>query len=81
MVSFLLHLALFRKAAMILDPRTSPPRFHSHCFSSLTLGSVPIGFLCCESVLPSINRPWTERRVAFGRPDPTAQSPKFGIDP
>jgi len=50
--SSLLHLALFRKAAMILDRRISLPRFHSHCFSSLTLGSVPVGSFfvsrCCH---------------------------------
>jgi hypothetical protein len=40
------------KAAMILDLWISLPRFHSHCFSSLTLSSVHVGFLsvsrCCH---------------------------------
>jgi hypothetical protein len=38
--------------AVILDRRISLPRFHSHCFSSLALSSVPVGFLfvsrCCH---------------------------------
>ena len=69
------------KAGMILDRRISLPRFHSHCFSSFTLGSVPVGFLSRESVLPSLNRPRAKSELLPLGPDPTAQSPKFGIDP
>jgi hypothetical protein len=63
--------ALPLKAAMILDRRISLPRFHSHCFSSFTLSSVPVGFLSRESVLPSLNRPRAKIRVAsaWARPD------------
>src|SRR5262249_38283614 len=71
----------FGKAAM--DRRISLPGFHSHCFSSPTLGSVPVGFLSCESVLPTINRPSAEIRVACFHLSQTRQRShrKFGIDP
>src|SRR5262245_26146225 len=69
------------KAAM--DRRISPPRFHSHCFSSPTWGSVPVGFLSCESALPTINRPSAEIRIGCFRLSQTRQRShrKFGIDP
>ena len=50
-----------------VDRRISLPGFHSHYFSSSILGSVPVGFLSCESVLPAINRPSAEMRVGCFR--------------
>ena len=50
--------------AMILDRRISLPRFHSHCFSSLTFELRACWVPFCESMLPSINRPWAEIEVA-----------------
>jgi len=36
-------------------------------FSSLAVGSLPVGFPFCESVLPSINRPFTQSRLHLGQ--------------
>ena len=61
----LLYLRSLGKASV--DRRISLPGFHSHYFSSSILGSVPVGFLSCESVLPAINRPSAEMRVGCFR--------------
>jgi hypothetical protein len=73
--------SVWNAATMALDRCNSLPGFHSHCFASLALGSVLVGFLLCESVLPSASRLEAETKSVPAPAIPWAQSPRLGIDP